>query len=97
MADLHHRSQDLRRQTLRDHLPISVDLLRHCRASDIPPGYIDDYVSLDWLEWNHGSLRLTTVGENICRQVRMQTVRTDEGSEAPAGATPSPPPPDTRA
>jgi len=35
----------------------------------IPDGYLDDYVSLHWLEWNAGSLRVTVVGENICRQL----------------------------
>jgi hypothetical protein len=59
----------LRRDNLRDELPQSVDMLRRCRASDIPAGYIDDYVALNWLEWHGGGLRITVLGENICRQV----------------------------
>ena len=59
----------LRREALRDALPSTVDLLVRHRASDIAEGYIDDYVSLNWLEWNGGSLRLTTTGDNICKQL----------------------------
>jgi hypothetical protein len=59
----------LRREVLRDALIASVEMLRRRRASDIPEGYIDDYVALNWLEWHGGGLRITTVGENICKQV----------------------------
>lgn len=54
-----------RRTVLREALPTSVAMLGRRRACDIPTGYIDEYVALDWLEWRGGSLRLTTVGENI--------------------------------
>lgn len=60
---------DLRREVLRDALLASVDMLRQRRAADIPAGYIDDYVALNWLEWHGGGLRITTVGENICKQI----------------------------
>lgn len=69
-----------RRETLRDALPAAVDLLHRRRARDIAPGYIDDYVALRWLEWHGGGLRVTVVGENLCRQLALQ--------EAPAGALP---------
>jgi hypothetical protein len=46
-----------------------VDLLKRRRAAEIPEGYIDDYVALHWLEWQGGSLRLTTTGENVCRHL----------------------------
>lgn len=59
----------LRREALRDALLSTVDLLKRRRACDIEEGYIDDYVALHWLEWNGGGLRLTTTGENICRQL----------------------------
>jgi hypothetical protein len=59
-----------RRETLRDALQTSVDALHRRRAADIPDGFIDDYVSLRWMEWHGGGLRLTTTGEDICRQVR---------------------------
>jgi hypothetical protein len=48
----------------------AIDTLHRRRAADIPESEIDGYVSLDWLEWHGGGLRLTTTGENICRQVR---------------------------
>jgi hypothetical protein len=59
----------LRIDTLRASLLTTVDLLRRCRAGEIAGTDIDDYVALDWLEWNGGSLRLTTTGSNVCRQL----------------------------
>lgn len=53
---------------LRGALLDSLSLLQRRRASDIPAGYIDDYVSLNWLEWYGGTLRLTVVGENVSKQ-----------------------------
>lgn len=62
----------LRTAQLRDALEASIDALYRRRASEIPEGYLDDYVSLDWLEWNGGTLRLTTLGENIRLQLRAE-------------------------
>jgi hypothetical protein len=59
----------LRRELLRDELPLSIDMLRRRRCSEIAPGFIDDYVALNWMEWHGGGLRVTVVGENVCRQV----------------------------
>jgi hypothetical protein len=56
------------REVLRASLQVSVDALYRRRASEIPEGYIDEYVRLHWLEWRGGGLRVTTTGENICRQ-----------------------------
>lgn len=58
-----------RREALRVSLQATVDLLRQCRAADVPEGDIDDYVALNWLEWHGGSLRLTEVGDNMCKQM----------------------------
>jgi hypothetical protein len=58
-----------RLQALRHDLLATVDLLKRRRAADIADGYIDDYVALHWLEWHGGALRLTTTGENVCRQL----------------------------
>jgi hypothetical protein len=58
-----------RRDALREALPTTVELLRRRRASDIAERDIDDYVALNWLEWNGGGLRLTAVGENVCKQL----------------------------
>jgi archaellum component FlaD/FlaE len=55
-----------RHEALRNALQVSVDLLHRRRASEIPEGFIDDYVSLNWLEWRGGSLRLTPLGQEIC-------------------------------
>jgi hypothetical protein len=59
----------LRREALRDALPGTVELLKRCRAGEIAADDIDDYVALDWLEWNGGGLRLTTTGNNVCNQL----------------------------
>lgn len=39
------------------------------RADLLPEAVIDAYVDCDWLSWRGGSLKLTTVGENICAQL----------------------------
>jgi hypothetical protein len=59
----------LPRQDLLAGLLATVTLLERRRAADIAEGYIDDYVALNWLEWNGGSLRLTETGRNIRKQL----------------------------
>jgi hypothetical protein len=58
---------------LRGALLATVDMLHRRRARDIPEGYIDDYVALHWLEWHGGGLRVTTTGENVCRQLLLRS------------------------
>ena len=50
-------------------MPATVGLLKQRRAAEIAEGYIDDYVALHWLEWQGGTLRLTTTGENVCKHL----------------------------
>ena len=59
----------LRREALREALPGMVDQLARRRAVDIELGDIDDCVALHWLEWKGGALRLTTAGDDVCKQV----------------------------
>ena len=54
-----------RREVLRDRLLATVELLKQRRAAEIDQTYIEDYVTLHWMEWHGGSLRLTTTGENV--------------------------------
>ncbi len=61
---------ETRRETLRRTLPAIAGLLKQQRAGEIASADIDDYVAMDWLEWNGGSLRLTVTGDNVCRQQR---------------------------
>ena len=61
-----------RRDALRVALPATAELLRRRRVSDIAERDIDDYVALNWLEWNGGGLRLTDIGENVCKQLAAQ-------------------------
>lgn len=58
-----------RREALRETLLATVDLLRKRRAADVAEDDINDYVFLNWLEWHGGSLRLTVVGDNVCKQL----------------------------
>jgi hypothetical protein len=60
----------LRRDELRRELLATVELLERRRADLVPEGFIADYVALDWLEWNGGTLRITLTGRNICKQVQ---------------------------
>lgn len=58
-----------RRGTLREALPACIGMLNRHRACEIPDGYIDDYVALDWLQWRGGSLELTITGKNVLREL----------------------------
>jgi len=64
-----HTMPPLRRETLREALLATVDLLHRRRAAEIADDLIEDYVALNWLEWNGGSLRLTVTGKNVCSQM----------------------------
>jgi hypothetical protein len=59
----------VRREALLHELLASVDMLHRRRASQIPDGFIDGYVGLNWLEWHGGGLRVTPTGENVCSQL----------------------------
>ncbi|MDO9095584.1 MAG: hypothetical protein Q7U99_23450 [Rubrivivax sp.] len=65
-----HRTPATRQEALRSALPATVNLLKQHRAADIAESDINDYVNMNWLEWNGGSLRLTVTGDNVCRQMR---------------------------
>ncbi|WP_253278278.1 hypothetical protein [Variovorax paradoxus] len=49
-------------------LPATVELLQSRQADRIDDNDIDAYVSLNWLEWHGGGLRLTITGRNVCAQ-----------------------------
>ena len=57
-----------RRERLRRSLPATVELLQNRQADRIDDADIDAYVSLNWLEWHGGGLRLTIAGRNVCAQ-----------------------------
>ena len=58
-----------RLEVLREAFQDSVHMLYRRRACDIPNGFIEDYVALNWLEWNGGALRVTPTGQNVCSQL----------------------------
>ncbi|MBT9597460.1 MAG: hypothetical protein IV094_15875 [Vitreoscilla sp.] len=64
----------LRREALRDALLATVSLLKNHRAAEIDASFIEDYVALNWLEWNGGGLRLTITGSNVCKQLTVRPV-----------------------
>ncbi|MET3488269.1 hypothetical protein [Variovorax atrisoli] len=45
-----------------------MELLQNRQADRIDDADIDAYVSLNWLEWHGGGLRLTITGRNVCAQ-----------------------------
>ena len=59
-----------RGQLLRDSLLSTVEFLRQRQASQVGHGLIADYLALDWLEWDGGTLRLTVTGRNVWDQLR---------------------------
>ena len=65
----------------------TVDLLHRRRAADVPEGDIDDYVFLDWLEWHGGSLRLSVVGGNVCKQLTSEAGMAAPRGESASGQT----------
>lgn len=58
------------RDLLRERLPAVERLLASRRADLLAEAEIERYVALDWLEWQGGTLRLTTVGRNLCEQAK---------------------------
>ncbi len=56
------------RERLRLALPATVELLKQRQADRIADADIEAYVSLNWLEWHGGGLRLTITGRNVCAQ-----------------------------
>ncbi|HET9646025.1 MAG TPA: hypothetical protein VFP68_22340 [Burkholderiaceae bacterium] len=52
-------------EALRHELPAAVDSLWRRRASEIPEGHLDDYVKLGWMNWNSGTLVLTSSGSAV--------------------------------
>ena len=60
----------LRGQALRDSLLSTVELLGQRQAEKVGDGLIADYLALNWLEWDGGTLRLTVTGRNVCDQLR---------------------------
>ena len=58
-----------RRQLLRDSLLPTVELLEQRDVGQVGNGFIADYLALDWLRWDGGSLQLTVTGKDVCDQV----------------------------
>lgn len=63
---------------LRAALLPTVDCLQRRRADLIDAALIEDFVDMNWMEWQGGSLKLTVTGQNIC--VQMQRARRAEGN-----------------
>lgn len=61
-----------RRALLRQQWPATLESLQRNRADLVPEDLVDDYVILDWLEWQGGKLRATLTGANVCQQLRAE-------------------------
>lgn len=61
--------ETMRRDRLRLALPATVAQLKLRQAGQIDADDIDAYVTLNWLEWQGGGLRLTITGKNVCAQM----------------------------
>lgn len=66
------RHSPARLDALRAALLPTVARLKALRAAEIDERDIDDYVALNWMEWNGGRLQLTVTGGNVCQQLRWQ-------------------------
>jgi hypothetical protein len=56
-------------QALLAALPSSADKLWRRRAGEVAEADLDDYVTLQWMRWNGGSLELTDLGRNLVQLV----------------------------
>ncbi|MBN9407783.1 MAG: hypothetical protein J0H69_01420 [Burkholderiales bacterium] len=64
-----HPVSRAREGALREGMRRVEDLLKRNRAGELGDDVIEELVSLSWIEWQGGALRLTLTGANICRQV----------------------------
>jgi hypothetical protein len=64
-----------RKERLRQALPAAVELLRTRQAGLIAPREIEDFITLNWLEWHGGTLRLTVTGSNVVSQSRASSIQ----------------------
>lgn len=65
-------------------LPTTVHQLWRRRAGDVPEGFLDDYVTLQWMVWNGGTLQLTDTGRNVLRL--LESAEGDSAEAAPVHA-----------
>jgi hypothetical protein len=64
-----------RKERLRQALPAAAELLRTRQAGLIAAREIEEFISLNWLEWHGGSLKLTVTGSNIVSQSRANAIK----------------------
>lgn len=70
------RLSSSRADMLRSMLPHTLECLKARQAYLIGDDLIEDYVTLDWLEWAGGGLRLTETGRNLCNMVNRRHTET---------------------
>ena len=64
-----------RRERLRQALPAAAELLRTRQAGLIAAREIEEFITLNWLEWHGGSLKLTVTGSNVVSQSRANSIK----------------------
>ena len=75
MLDASAKEESERKERLRQALPAAVELLRTRQAGLIAPREIEDFITLNWLEWHGGTLRLTVTGSNVVSQSRASSTQ----------------------
>ncbi len=75
MLDASLKQEAERKERLRLALPAAVELLRTRQAGLINAVEIEEFVSLNWLEWHGGTLRLTVTGSNVCSQGKAAAIQ----------------------
>lgn len=61
---------------LRERSLAKVDLHKQRRAAEMAESTIGNDVTSHWMEWQGGSPRLTTTGENLCKYLKALPYRT---------------------
>jgi hypothetical protein len=77
------RFSGARWQDLLAALPATVVRLGRRRAGEVPEGYLDDYVTLQWMVWNGGTLKLTDTGRNVVRLLESADAERADAPEPP--------------
>ncbi|MEO5687920.1 MAG: hypothetical protein ABIR54_11190 [Burkholderiaceae bacterium] len=75
LLDASLKEEAERKERLRQALPAAAELLRTRQAGLIAAREIEEFISLNWLEWHGGSLKLTVTGSNVVSQSRANAIK----------------------
>jgi hypothetical protein len=75
MLDASLEEEAERKERLRQALPAAAELLRTRQAGLIAAREIEEFIALNWLEWQGGALKLTVTGSNVVSQSRANSTQ----------------------